>query len=107
MTFHKYIKATSFLNWVASLIIQHGDQLCDTSFIFMTVSAEDALATSQLKPLPCLTTFDNSADTSPLPLLQIAGLVASAASLPLLAPATICTDGAASCLSQRTLPGSR
>lgn len=43
-----YITATSSLNnaWVASIIIQHGDQLCLT---FITVYTEDALATSQLK----------------------------------------------------------
>lgn len=64
------------------------------------------MATSQLKLVPCLTNFD-SVDTSLLPLLQIAGLVASAVSLPLLAAATLCRDGAASCLFQRTPPGSR
>lgn len=48
VTLHKYITATSSLNnaWVASMIIQHGDQLCLT---FITVYTEDALATSQLK----------------------------------------------------------
>lgn len=53
-----------------------------------------------------LTNSDNTMETSLLPLLQIVELVASAASLPLLVLATICT-GVATCLSQRTLPGSR
>ena len=37
VTLHKYIKATALLNngWVASLIIQHGDQLCDTRVLFL------------------------------------------------------------------------
>lgn len=48
VTLHKYVTATTSLNnaWVASMITQHGDQLC---LIFITVYAEEALATSQLK----------------------------------------------------------
>lgn len=55
VTLHKYIKATSLLSngWAASSRIQHGDQLCGTSFIFTTAYVENTLSTKQLKLFGC------------------------------------------------------
>lgn len=105
VTLHKYNTATPSLNnaWVTSIIIQHRDQLRVT---FITVYAEEALATSQLKLFLHLISCD-TVDTSHLPLLQTPGLGASAPSVLLSAPTASCTGGACSCVSLRTMAGSR